>query len=82
MILSLNSEERYISKMSSHVSKSMKKLLDKLRKLKFNIVEEGHVVKITPPKDIIAPMYIAHYGEKGYHPVRRYIKNKCKIHIK
>jgi hypothetical protein len=67
--------------MSSHVSKELKKLLNILEDKGFRIEITKKCVKIIPPVNIKAEMYIAHYGEKGYHPVRRYIKNACAITI-
>lgn len=67
--------------MSTHVSKNMKNLLEKLRKFGFSIQINGNCVKVVPPENMKIPMYIAHYGEKGYHPVRRYVKNKCGLSV-
>lgn len=66
----------------SHVSKNLKNLLKSLENSGFNIEITKKCVKITPPKTINVGIYIAHYGEKGYHPVRRYIKNVCKLDIR
>lgn len=65
----------------SHVSKNLKFLLKSLEKNGFTIEFTKKCVKIIPPKEIKVEIYIAHYGEKGYHPVRRYIKNVCKMNI-
>ncbi len=67
---------------SSHISKNMRKLLDELKRRGFQIIREGNCIRIIPPSSIKIPMYIAHYGEKGYHPVRRYVKNQCGMEIK
>jgi len=65
--------------MSNHISKDMKELLRKLVRNGFRVEHSGNCVKISPPKGVDAMMYTAHFGEKGYHPVRRYVKNVCKI---
>lgn len=65
----------------SHVSKNMKDLLKVIEEKGFRIEYTKKCVKITPPKHIKAQMYNAHYGEKGYHPVRRYVKNACKVDL-
>lgn len=65
--------------MSAHVSKNMKELLRKLVQNGFCVEYTGKCVKISPPPGVEAAMYMAHFGEKGYHPVRRYVKNVCKI---
>lgn len=68
--------------MSSHVSKNLKSLLKSMERKGFRIEFTKKCVKIIPPSDIKVEMYIAHYGEKGYHPVRRYVKNVCKMDIR
>ena len=68
--------------MSSHSSKNLKPLLKTLEKNGFIIEFTKKCIKIIPPKEIKAEIYITHYCDKGYHPVRRYIKNMCKIDIK
>ena len=68
--------------MSNHVSKNMKELLQKMVRNGFGVEYTGKCVKISPPTGIVASMYTAHFGEKGFHPVRRYVKNVCKIILK
>lgn len=65
----------------SHVSKNLKMLLKSLEESGFRIEFTKKCVKIIPPVYMKAEMYIAHYGERGYHPIRRYIKNICKIDV-
>lgn len=72
---------RFYFLMSSHCSKNLNKLLKSIESIGFRIEVKAHRVKITPPKSIKAEVYITHYGEKGYHPVRRYIKNVCNIDV-
>lgn len=67
--------------MSNHISKNMKDLLKKMIRNGFTVEYTGKCVKISPPSGIKVVMYIAHIGEKGFHPVRRYVKNVCKVNL-
>ncbi len=65
----------------SHICNNLKTFLKKLEKNGFKIVLTKKCVKIIPPNKNIK-MYISHFGSGGYHPVRRYVKNMCKMDIK
>lgn len=65
----------------SHVSTDLKNLLVLLENKGFDLKYTKRCIKIIPPNDIKVDMYTVHYGEKAYHPVRRYVKNICKLEI-
>lgn len=67
--------------MCNHISKNMKDFLKKLVHYGFVVEYNGKCVKILPPATLKVSMYIAHFSDKGYHPVRRYVKNVCNINI-
>lgn len=66
-------------KQTQHDTKKLMDLFQKLKKIGFDINTTKKCVKIIPPKNIKAKMYIAHPCDKGFHPVRRYLKNECLI---
>jgi hypothetical protein len=65
----------------SHISKNFNQIINTARSNGFAIEITKKGVKIIPPADKDWPIYIAHIGEKGYHPVRRYLKNVCGLEI-
>jgi hypothetical protein len=52
----------------------MNELLDLLKERGFKTQPIKKGVKVIPPSTMNIYSYIAHYGEKGYHPLRRYLK--------
>ncbi len=67
--------------MSAHTMKDLTKFLNKLEKIGFTIQYTKKTIKIFPPKKLNVEMYITHYTDKGYHPVRRYVQNICKLNV-
>ena len=60
----------------------LKKLLKQLKEYNFEFVYKGsQIVKIVPPASIKADFYCIHVGQKGYHPIRRYIQKECGLDI-
>jgi len=60
----------------------LNKLLKQLKDYDFEFVYKGKsIVKIIPPSYMNANFYCMHMGEKGYHPIRRYLQKECGINI-
>jgi hypothetical protein len=64
-----------------HNSKEFWEIIDKAKKAVCTVVSsKSGSVKVYPPnKDL--PFYTCHAGERGIHPLRRYLKNTCKISV-
>jgi hypothetical protein len=56
-----------------HTSKEFRKKIEEAKSLGFRIEEKGNTIKLYPP-DPTYPFYTAHMGERGIHPIRRYLK--------
>ena len=63
-----------------HKCKELDAMLDMLPRLGFRLEFGGNCVKIYPPNKSKSS-YTAHYGERAFHPVRRYLKNTCGVGI-
>lgn len=59
-----------------HSSKELIDLLKKAQTFGCRVEDCGNSVRIYPINKSIQP-YIAHKGERAFHPVRRYLKNIC-----
>ena len=66
--------------MANHSCKELDRLLEKAIEAGFTIKKEGIFLKIYPPDKKI-PFYSGHHGERGFHPIRRYFKNVCKVKL-
>jgi hypothetical protein len=67
--------------MANHTCKELTSLLSNAEKAGFQVIwkKSGSFHLIPPQKGI--PFFIGHFAERGYHPVRRYIKNVAKINL-
>lgn len=63
-----------------HRSKAFDEILERVRQAGLRYEDLGNKVKIFP-NDKSLPMYVAHRSERAVHPVRRYLKNVCKLDI-
>ena len=63
-----------------HLSKDFNTLIDKVRALNYRIVRNGVTYKIYPT-DKTLPLFTAHFSDRGVHPLRRYLKNTCKVNF-
>lgn len=66
--------------MASHICKELDVLFKKIEQAGFKLERGNNKLKIYPP-DKSLPIYICHEGERALHPVRRYLKNVCKINL-
>ena len=64
----------------AHRSKEFDSLLGELIKRDFRVEKSTHGIKIYSPDKSIAPR-ATHPDEKAIHPLRRWIKNVCKINL-
>jgi hypothetical protein len=92
----MNLMEEYINVLSEgkgskqgHSSPSFDNLIKKLDSLGFEIkISDKGVYRISPPEHIKKTLptnlqiYNAHKGDKGFHPVRRWAENYCKVDLK
>lgn len=66
---------------NSHICRDLDRLFKVMREGGFNIIIGKKCVKIIPPPKTGQTPYISHYGPRGFHPIRRYVKNQCKINL-
>ncbi len=59
--------------MSHSKCKALDNLLKEIIKKGFIVTVNGNNIRIVPPVKN-KEMYLAHYSHKGYHPIRRYVK--------
>lgn len=67
--------------MANHLCKELERLFDLARNNGCRIVVKNDKYQIFPPITIQAKPYLVHYGERAFHPVRRFLKNTCKIPV-
>lgn len=55
-------------------------MIAEVQKKGFRVVLRGSGLTIFPPEKNL-PAYTAHYGERAFHPVRRWLKNVCGVTV-
>jgi hypothetical protein len=68
--------------MANHKCKELDKLLEMAEGQGCSIVTKNGKLQVFPPKHIKASPYLVHYGERAFHPVRRFLKNICQLRFK
>ena len=62
-----------------HTSKEFWDMIDSAKELGCTVINNKHgAIKVIPP-DKKLPMYTCHQGSGAIHPLRRYLKNTCKL---
>jgi hypothetical protein len=63
-----------------HSSKGFWEIVNKAKESGCIITEKSGTIKVVPLNKSL-PIYTCHAGERGLHPLRRYLKNTCKLAV-
>lgn len=64
----------------AHCSHGFAEMVEKAQQLGCTIIDKGNTLIVRPPNKELG-QYTCHKGERGLHPLRRFLENTCKFDL-